>query len=561
MKTLFTSLCLLTLIACQPIPQAANAGPLPEGVTQVDGMDWSLPANVGLSPNGGVWRDDGEDPARYIRATFLDLEWKGLNPAHGQFDFSEIDTVMEEEGRNLLIIRINWFGECAAPAWVNASTSAMTEHTIVFWDEAYFKAWAPFMQAFAARYAADPRLEGFYIGFGDGQKSGRDCSSDDDGWGEFWMTPEELTEAQTRFGLSPAVLERATKRLLSTAASAFRGHTNKLMFTNIARFYEESASPYNAVLPKLAAHMARLGIGMRNGDIENWSRYIDTAFGQTLTVAPRGTVRLATDERFAKGLRNRFWGDENEFYGRERYVLNDSGPYRNQGYRFYVSSLRGLEMRYSHMAISPDAIRALPSQPWNPASLMLYQAKVLGRSIDNTPDAFTLLGERYLDADYLHGPIANHSGIVDNMLRIRGIERWLSEIGDSRAAYKINMPERENFWGQYYMPWGIDYEFAARASELFHFDLSDELARKRCGGGCNVEIKLSYRGTSDASIWIETAAGNSAVLALSNDQQIHTASFGLSSRFSNGLEKSADFIVHSEGGEAELLLVRLVFQP
>jgi hypothetical protein len=105
------------------------------------------------------------------------------------------------------------------------------------------------------------------------------------------------------------------------------------------------------------------------------------------------------------------------------------------------------------------------------------------------------------------------------------------------VAYKINMPEREDFWEQFYMPGDIDYEFAARASEEFHFDLSD------------------------ADIWVETAAGNSAVLALSNDHQIHTASFGLTSRFGNGLEKGAGFIVHAEGGEVELLFVRLVFQP
>ncbi len=530
-----------------------------QAVRQVDGIDWSLPDYVGLSPHGGVWRDDGEDKAPYIHASFLDIEWKAVNPAPGVFDFSPIEDVMTRENRNPLIIRINWFGECAAPDWVLQRTRVMSERTIVFWDQAYYDAFAPLITAFGARYAADPRLDGLYIGFGDGQKSGRRCSSDDDGWGEYWMTDAELAEAQSRFGLSPSVLESATKRLLDVTARAFRGHTGKLMFTNIARFASDSASPYNAMLGRLATHLAHRGIGIRNGEIENWSRYIDSVFGQKLAVAPRGTVRLYTDERFANGIGNRFWGDENEFYGRERYVLGSSGPYRNQGYRFYVSSLRGLQMRYNHMAIRPEAILRLPAYPWNPTGLMIYQAQVLGRDISNTPDAFTLLGERYLDADYLHGPLARHPGIVNGMLRIRGIERWLSEIGDSAPAYRINMPGREQKWEQYYLPDDIDYEYAARASAEFLFDLNDTLARRRCARGCDVEIKLSYKADAAAQIWVETAAGPSAALALSTDNRIHTATFTLHSRFSNGLQNGADFVVHSDGADLTLLLVRLVF--
>ena len=530
-----------------------------QDITQIDGMDWSLPASVGLSETGGVWGDDSDRQASYIRATFLGVDWRDLNPAKGQFDFSVIDQVMQNENRAPLIIRINWFGDCAAPDWVQNETRTMSERTIVFWDDNYAIALAPLAIALGERYADDPRLEMLYLGFGDGQKSGVTCDSDDDGWGEFWMTDEEIHEAETEFGLTAQRMEDATKHLIDIFANAFGDSSHKLAFTNIALFHGDSTSPYNTAIRNLADHLKTRNVGMRNGQIETWFRYISYVFGSNLTPAPNGTVRLSTDEDFARAIARRHWGDENEFYGPESWITDSNGPYSNQGYRFYVSSMRGLQMRYSHVAVRPDAISDLPNLPWNPQGLLEYQARILGRNIRNTPDAFSMLGERYVDAGFLHGPIVDDPTIQDGMLKIRGVERWLSEVGDSVPALKITMPESEGFWGQYYMPAGIDYEYAARASQKFHFDLSDELMTNRCPDTCDLAVKLTYLAGDPATVLIRTQAGDSPGFDLSTDGEIHTLTFPLISHFANGLENAADFIVESENTPVKLLLVRVVF--
>ncbi len=530
-----------------------------QNISEIDGMDWSLPDDVGLSAAGGVWQGDDDITQPYIRASFAEFDWQELNPQPGRFDFAAIDELLDQDARVPLIVRINWYGNCAAPEWALKRTRVMSERTIVFWDDTYFQAIAPLARALGAAYADDPRLEALYLGFGDGQKSGPTCDSDDDGWGEFWMTEDEIREAETRFGFSAQVMDTAARRLIDLFATAFGDNAGKLAFTNIALFDDATNSPYNDVVRNLGPYLESRGVGMRNGEIETWLRYVGTQFGAKLTPAPGNTARLSTDEAFARRIGARHWGDENEFYGPEDYVLESTGPYANQGYRFYVSSMRGLQMRYNHVGIHLDPMLELPTLPWNPQGLLIYQARVLGRTIEDTPDAFTMLGERYLRADFMHGPITRDATIHDGMLKVRGVERWLSEIGESQPAFKVDMPEDEAYWAQYYMPWDIDYEYAARASDRFDFDLSDELMRARCPDGCAVSIKLSYLGDRPATMRIETAETTSPAYDLTADGKIHTLSIPVRSRFDGSLEKGADFTVHSQGNPMTLLLARVVF--
>ncbi|HHS88758.1 MAG TPA: hypothetical protein ENJ26_00140 [Rhodobacteraceae bacterium] len=546
----------LVFFACLIVSGSLAAA---QDISEIDGMDWSLPESVSLSPVGGIWQEDDDITLPYIRASFAELDWRDLNPADGKFDFSQIDGLLDQEARTPLIVRINWYGDCAAPKWALARTRVMSERTIVFWDDAYYQAIAPLARALGRTYADDPRFEALYLGFGDGQKSGPTCDSDDDGWGEYWMTDAEIHEAETNFGLTAPVMEIATKRLISLFADAFGDNAGKLAFTNIALFDGNEESPYNAVVRELGPYLESRGVGMRNGEIETWLRYVGTQFGQKLTPAPGNTARLSTDEAFARTIGTRHWGDENEFYGPEDYVIESTGPYSNQGYRFYVSSMRSLQMRYNHIAIYLDPMLELPKLPWDPQGLLVYQAKTLGRTIKDTPDAFTMLGERYLRADFMNGPIAHDPTVHDGMLKIRGIERWLSEIGDSQPAFKVNMPEEEAYWAQYYMPWDIEYEYAARASDRFEFDLSDELMSARCPGRCTLSIKLSYLGDKPATVQVETADETSAAFDLTADGAIHTVTFPVTSKFAGSLVNNADFIVRSDGNPLTLLLARVVF--
>ena len=532
----------------------------PAGPIVTDGLDWSLPKSVGLSPDGALIGDPWDTPLPdYVRAVFLELDWRDVNPEAGVFDFSRIDDFLAEQAPRQIVFRINWYGACGAPQWALDELPAMDDGTLVFWTQAYARTLAPLAQALGARYGPNPRIAGIYLGFGDGQMSGPDCTSDADGWGEFWMTQDEIRLAERRFGFSPAALEQGTRRLTRLFARAFGPHSGKLAFTNIARYTSETASPYNAVVHRLADGIRAHGIGMRNGEIETWGRYIDPVFGARLTPAPGHTARLSTDEAFARTIGARYWGDENEFYGPEKYVLEYAGPYANQGYRFYVSTMRALQMRLNHNAVSVAATLALPESPWHPQALLAYQARVLGRTMENTPDAFTVLGERLVAADYLRPSLATPEVVDHGAVRIRGIERWLSEIGESTPAFRIDMPEDEQNWAQYLMPEDVDYEYAARRGARFLFDLSDDLVARRCLRACRVTLKLSYLGEAPARFFVRTATGQTQSLAITADNAIHTASFTLDTRFANSLEQGADFTVESETGALTLLMARVVF--
>lgn len=539
----------------------AAAGSDPATPTQIDGMDWSLPASVGLSAHGGVWGDEWDAGLPDLHAVFTEVSWRDLNPAPGVFDFGAIDQVLARSD-DRLILRVDWYGACSAPGWARDDLRVMSDRTLVFWDESYRAALAPLARALGKRYAANPRLDALYLGFGDGQRDGPGCDGPPDGWGEFWMTDAALAEAEARFGLTPARLTSASKKLIDLFAGAFGQHAGKLAFTNIIRFQSGSDAPYNRAVRALAPYLARRGVGMRNGEIETWGRYIDTVFGARLTPAPGATARLSTDESFARGIGNRHWGDENEFYGPEPYVTEVMGPYSNQGYRFYVSSLRSLQMRYNHIAILPDALAALPTAPWDPQGLVRYQARTLGRGLTDTPDAFSMLGERYVRGEYLQGELAHSPALSGGMLKIRGVERWLAETGDSEPAMRIDMPDRQARWGQYTMPYDIAYEYGARAARVFHFDLHDQLARARCTTACPVAIKVSYLGTPGGAetLRVETQDATTPALSLSRDTRIHTATFRLTSRFAGALEHNGDIVLRGGGGAVTVLMVRLVFE-
>jgi hypothetical protein len=525
---------------------------------------------VQTSQTGSAWgssHPESEDEPAYIRVGFIAVDWKTINPPGDVFDFSSIESELNKQKRPV-VIRINWYGACAAPSWVLSDANSLQSKTLVFWDQAYRDALTPLVNAFASSYANDSRIEGVYMGIADGHRSTEgDCDSDENGWGEFWMTSEEITEAETDFGFSPSVFESETKKLIDIFANAFGENSKKLAITNIYQFVTEEISPYNDAIHNLADYALNAGLGMRDGAIENWARYIDPSYHVKLALAEDNTSRLITDEAFGQALGDRYWGGENEFYGGDDYIIDSTGPYSNQPYRFYVSSMRSLQQRNNYVAISYSSIADLPASEYEPQDLLLYLSKVYGRNINDTPDAFTMLGERYVDAETLIGDFQNNPAVFDGMLKIRGIERWLSEIGSSEPARRIEMPESEQFWAQDYMPEGIDYEYSARKSNTFHFDMSDELVSQRCANGCDLEIKVSYQGgtgsssvrASFASIWIESQDMNSPTISASSEEKLYTATFPLHTTFNNGLDRNADFMIHVEGDELSILLVRVVF--
>jgi len=251
-------------------------------------------------------------------------------------------------------VRLEVNSACEAPKWALKQLRASKDRSLIFWDKNHLKLLKLFVDEFARRYAASPRIAGVQLGIADGEyKQNCDDYDNKDGWGEFWMSPEELAEAEQQFSLTPALFEQRSKEIIDIYANAFGKYRGKLAFTNFGPLYSwgKIGKPYNKKLKRLAAYAVQKGLGNRDGEIEFWMNYIDPVYGTYLKTQPDGRCRLTFDEAFANKIRGRYWGTENEFYGAKDYVLAVHGPYENQSYRFLVSSLRALQMRRNYISI------------------------------------------------------------------------------------------------------------------------------------------------------------------------------------------------------------------
>lgn len=547
---------------------SANASPIStvnasfKKPTVVEGFDWSLPKNTFPDSYSGLIDETHEGDSSYIRNTFVMLRWDVINPKKNSFNFSSLDRALKREKGKKLLIRLEVNSACEAPEWALKQLKVTKKKSLVYWDDNYSRLLAPLINAFAKRYADNPQIAGVQLGIGDGEYNGS-CNefSNKEGWGEFWMTPEELTEAEDQFGLNPALFEKSSKRIIDIYAKAFSRNVGKLAFTNLEPNFSwtDRAAPYNQAMPGLANYVIAKGIGNRDGQVEKWMRYIHESFGMKFESLKDGTCRLAMDEAFAKKIRGRYWGTENEFYGDLDYVLAEEGPYHNQAYRFLITSLRSLQMRRNFSSVIGGEMRKINHPIYKTQDFIRYLTKTMGKQMENTPDVFVLLGERYI-AKYR---VTEHTGVPclnGEKVAVRSFGRWIKEDSKSSPAIKIKMPKEEGYWGQkFYLPEGIDYEYSGRSSSRFEFDLNDELTKKRCLKECKARIYVTYKDTEKTELQIGIAKGLTNAIQTLGDGKIKTANFPVSSYFNNGM-KGNDFTVLSNKEPIPIMLVRMVFE-
>ena len=536
-----------------------------------EGFDWSLPEGTPIEPYSGLI-DEYDANVDYIHNRFKYLRWEAINPQPGKYNFADFDRWLasiasnRSKGKDKALIRLEVNSACEAPAWVNQRVRHSKKKSLIFWDKAYIDALRPLIQAFAKRYAGNPQIIGVQLGIGDGEYND-DCDFDNkDGWGEMWMSPTELAEAKAHFGFTPQRFEQSAKQIIDLYVNAFGKHRGKLAYTGLGSLFSwnEGSEPYNKVLQKLSYYALNKGTGNRDGQVEVWLRYLEKVYGEKIISLPDGTCALDFDEDFANKIRGRYWGTENEFYGRDQYILDFHGPYKNQPYRFMVSSLRALQMRRNFFSLTGSEIKLIKSPTYKTQAFLDYLTKVMGKQIENTPDAFILLGERYVTPTKLgqykkQACVANALRASQGRVAIRSFGRWLKETSQSKAALKVNMPESENYWGQdMYLPDGVDYEYAARSGNRFDFDLNDQLSQKRCQTGCKTQIKLTFRDDKKTQVKLQVAEGTSQGIQTKGDHKIRTLTFNITSAFNNGL-KGKDFRVLTSAKPLSLVLVRVSF--
>ena len=530
------------------------------------GFDWSLPASVKQDNYSGIIAEDPNSPPT-AKNSFLIVRWDESNPLPGVFDFSSFEKDLMRVAPKKVLVRLEVNSQCEAPKWTLDKILASSEKSLIFWDKNYLELIRPFIQEFARKYASNPRIIGVQLGLADGEFRGPcDDYDNKDGWGEFWMSPQAIKEAETEFGFNPDVFESSVKANIDLYINAFGLHVNKLAFTNFGPLftYGEGSQKYNDRMLKIAQYSMAKGLGNRDGAVERWMSYTDKIYGSVITSLPDNSCRLDFDEKYAEKIRGRYWGTENEFYGNKDYVIAVHGDYLNQPYRFLMSSLRTLQMRRNFMSISND-LNTIDHPVYKTQEFLQYLTKTFGKQIENTPDAFVLLGERYLSAFRLENHKdaecvkANHDKIP-----IRSFGRWLTEspqntLVKNAPAIKTRMKAEDHYWGQdYYLPEGIDYEYFAREAGQFSFDLNDQLAETRCQNGCEVEIKASFKDTLKTALNIYVAEGKSLPFETKGDNQTKTVSFKIKSAFKNGIGDS-DIVLKSGLGAIPLILLRINF--
>ncbi|MCF6188951.1 MAG: hypothetical protein L3J51_00565 [Cocleimonas sp.] len=527
----------------------------------VDGFDWSLPKNTPIENNSGLI-DEYDRGIDYIRNVFAIVRWDEANPKNGRYDFSKFEKYLANAAPNKTLVRLEVNSACEAPKWALRKLRASKDKSLIFWDKSYIDLLKPFINAFAKRYANDPRVIGVYLGIADGEYDDN-CEFDNkNGWGEFWMSPQSIANAQKKFGFNPEVFEKQTKAIVDVYVAAFGNNKHKLAFTNIAPSFSWNSigEPYNEKLKKIAKHVWKTGIGNRDGHVEIWMRFIDKTYGVQLSSMKDGSCFLDFDEHYAKQIQGRYWGTENEFYGDKSYVKNANGPYKNQPYRFMVSSLRALQMRRNYFSVAGNSMEKLDHSVYKTQDFLRYLTKVMGKQMENTPDAFILLGERYISQD--HAKNFSNEACVKNSKKgvaIRSFGRWLMEGSRSVPALRVSMPKNENYWGQnYYMPEGMDYEYSARKAKQFEFDLNDDLSMLRCDNGCKAEIKVTFKDTHKSTMNILYDKEFSQSFKTKGDNKIKTVTFNVNSRFQNEL-RGKDFMINSKTIDLTLIMIRVNF--
>ena len=551
----------------KPAPAPAKVKPLKAKPTYLDsqievvnGMDWRLPSYAKRSQHGGLISETAGS-SDYVRGDFHIVRWDRTNPSRGSYDFTDLQRTLDRNPRQQILLRPEIHSRCEAPAWALEQLRHTKQGSLVFWDSQYLSTVEPYIKALAAFVRKNPQVIGVQLGIGDGEYRG-DCKNFalKDGWGEFNMNPQELEEAETNFGLTPEKLESSTKNIVNVFADAFGNNVSKLVFNNLEQFsWNAIAEPYNRRIPAIANHVLNKGIGARDGQVEHWMRYMHRILGMQVKPSSNGTCSLDMDEQVADRFSTRYWGTENEFYGDLDYVRAEHGSYQNQPYRFLVSSLRGLQMRRNYSLIFARGMEKLDHPVYKTQEFLRYLDKTMGKLKTDTPDAFILLGERYV-ADYrLAAEYPERKACqVDDRIAFRSFGRWISETSDSKPAMKINMPASDKLWGQgYYLPKDIDYEYAARSSQSFSFNLHDQLSKLRCKNGCPVELKFTYLDSQSSELSVQTGNTQTQSLKTTGDGQLKTATFKLN--LSPGNNNEPDFTLLSEINPVDLMLLRVNF--
>jgi len=529
----------LSLLFSSVIAEAAGPVAQPWRPTDdnISGWDWSLPPDVRASPRGWLAYGSNEDlntpfpPGNRVIA--LHLRWRDLEPRDGEFDFSAARARIARIsaagiGVNLTILGAVWqFDKTdrdgkvtqpsagngpneSAPRWLadhgvplikekaitnNASPFQITNCDI--FHPIYHERYLRFIRALGQ--SGIPALDAVKVAY----LCDKSATNGEEGW-------TEADQPTTGEGW-----QRYRERLAAWA-EAFGPKRHVLMSVSSK--------------PQVLEECNRLGIGQRNGFVEMYMGHVDNAaLGQSVDAEGY----LVTDEKCPPLAQGYAWGDENEEYARGWTAR--FGPYETFGHRYRESMLRALQMRRNYLRTDRSDL--------DPA-LLHYVCLELGRTVDDTPDAWCYLRETPTHA-YPKG--------------VRNFERWLHQ-RDRDGARTVAVDrydiEKQNSHSHDFTARRTD---AANGQNKIGFALDD---RFLSAGPHRVAFKVTYRDEGRA-VWRlacnATRPGSSpGRVQCSGTGEIRTATFFRDDARFGATGLDFDFTIEAESGDAVIKFVRVV---
>jgi hypothetical protein len=561
------------------------------------------------------------------------------------YDFGDFNWWMGSPGGigNNVLVRLEVNSVCDVPERLRGGFNYYAGGSIAFWERPYIDALGELVSAFGNQFADNERIIGVHLGIADGEyeqieayldaggsydnfyeefcpnsdKETFNYYSGDDGWGEFWVDEIQLQHAQIK-GLNPEIFEASVEEIINIYTQAFTtelgSFTSKLAMTNLGNFVyndpdlaivsDDEIQVFNDIKMNIITPEALTkGVGSRDGLIEDWMAYNNPIYGTGFKPGPNQSCYMTMDETFAERYSDRYSGTENEEYGDEDWVSKKYGAYEGQPYRFMMSSLRALQMRRNHIQLNTDAMfdMTLGDAPLEndlkTVNFLSYLASTVGRDKTETPDAFVVLGERYIRpiSEYVYGysdedfaSEALETCLVKDKygntshVQVREFGRWLTEVSGKGTKSNLVDLDMGNVDEETSVrigtePWSIPrylpevtaedgkvtkkYEYSARSSNEFQFDINDTVVANRCESGavCNLEVKVVFQDTVATTLSLVTEAGVVGAIETDGLAGTKTVTFNVEGTFNNGLENGADFKIVTSYVALPVFMTRVHF--
>ena len=290
-----------------------------------------------------------------------------------------------------------------------------------------------------------------------------------------------MREAEGRTGLNPQTLLNWGVKFVNDFVEAFRGQERKLVWPNCDEtFIPKRGTSYDYGPASKAIWRLALskGCGVRDGMPTAWFRYITPGWGCTVTK----DGYLVFDENYPP-YRNRsmMYSENSEYFARDDPKF---GPASMNGVRFFITSLRVLQLRRSWewipWRVMPQIVEQL--KPYGGEAFVRWVEFELGKRAETSPDAWCWLREGYLARWHNYRPVKN-------------FERWLWQRDIPPDGRTVPTEKVDISMLKYNYPSGRGFEFHARRTDIARGSRCIYFRARRSfisGGPHRVLLKVTY---------------------------------------------------------------------